>query len=88
MRCDDLNGLVELKGQHRFGWHFNRATFGGDLAYRAGACTGSCADGRAFSAACNRADDGAECGAAAGEFRGSLVGAEALLSFLLPDRLC
>ena len=74
-------GPVELEGQHGFGRHLDRSTFGDDLSDGARAGPGCRSKGSSFAASCDGADDGADGSAATGIFGGSFVRAHAASPF-------
>src|SRR6516162_5248532 len=78
---NDLDGLVELEGQHRLRRHFDRAALRYDLGQCASPGAGS--DRGTFPAARNGANNGAEGGSTAGEFGRSLVRTKSLLTLFL-----
>jgi len=73
---------IQPERQDRLRRNPDRA-LGHDLRYRACACAGSRADGRALTASRDRSDDGADRRTAAGEFARPLVDARAAVPLLL-----
>jgi uncharacterized protein (DUF983 family) len=53
-----------------------------DLRAGSGTRARDCANGRAFSAACNRADDCAECGSATHKFARASIASDAFAAIL------
>src|SRR5437016_5449 len=77
---NDLDGLVELEGQHGLHRHPERSALGQDLSQRATSCAGAGSDRRSLPASRNGPDNGADGSSTACKFGGSFVRAKPLLT--------